>query len=236
MRWKLITIFVPYRGICFLYPKQQNTRKGGKRFSSPIGESTFSTKLEFWTSGGKKFSSPIGESTFSTEIGIQLYDQYLKFSSPIGESTFSTGSQMQITPRRWKFSSPIGESTFSTRQPEIVTHYATSNFRPLSGNLLSLLEKKIGLFDAYTVFVPYRGIYFLYNFRNNYKKRRKVFVPYRGIYFLYVSAMDYILDLRKFSSPIGESTFSTAFQKMYGTCRSIVFVPYRGIYFLYPCL
>ncbi len=36
-----------------------------------------------------------------------------------------------------------------------------------------------------------------------------------------------------FSSPIGESTFSTETRKTNNT-KMEVFVPYRGIYFLYP--
>ena len=66
-----------------------------------------------------------------------------------------------MTKKRFKFSSPIGESTFST------------------GVLKTWHTNK-------TVFVPYRGIYFLY------EENR------------YVQITDYL-----FSSPIGESTFST---------------------------
>ena len=42
------------------------------------------------------------------------------------------------------------------------------------------------LIQIILVFVPYRGIYFLYEHYSNYEDARKrVFVPYRGIYFLY---------------------------------------------------
>ena len=67
------------------------------------------------------------------------------------------------------------------------------------------LEEKYAL-----VFVPYRGIYFLYPVQDNTEGgENKVFVPYRGIYFLYghLSMVTYRTDT--FSSPIGESTFST---------------------------
>ena len=59
------------------------------------------------------------------------------------------------------FSSPIGESTFSTKEKK------------------QWYERKL-------VFVPYRGIYFLYKKDGSYKNRKMAF-----------------------SSPIGESTFST---------------------------
>ena len=83
------------------------------------------------------------------------------------------------------------------------------------------------------IFVPYRGIYFLYilkimestcgfhfrplsgNLLSLHLLGRleeviiKIFVPYRGIYFLYQT--NYRVDFYEdgFSSPIGESTFST---------------------------
>ena len=40
---KFLTIFVPYRGIYFLYNKRRKSWLEQKLFSSPIGESTFST-------------------------------------------------------------------------------------------------------------------------------------------------------------------------------------------------
>ena len=60
------------------------------------------------------------------------------FSSPIGESTFSTVMILDVSKNYgiW-FSSPIGESTFSTKEKK------------------QWYERKL-------VFVPYRGIYFLY--------------------------------------------------------------------------
>ena len=84
------------------------------------------------------------------------------FSSPIGESTFSTFNVDAKTEHEILFSSPIGESTFST----------------------------CNLFEC----VKYHA---------------NVFVPYRGIYFLYQNAMSLGICSKWFSSPIGESTFST---------------------------
>ena len=110
------------------------------------------------------------------------------------------------------FSSPIGESTFSTS------------------------KEGHGRNDMGAVFVPYRGIYFLYEYLDGYiTEEELVFVPYRGIYFLYqqkkifeniieecfrplsgnlLSLRYYysdakVKDVDGFSSPIGESTFST---------------------------
>ena len=62
----------------------------------------------------------------------------------------------------------------------------------------------------------------------------KIFVPYRGIYFLYQT--NYRVDFCEdgFSSPIGESTFSTTQGHSRSERRKTIFVPYRGIYFLYP--
>ena len=60
-----------------------------------------------------------------------------------------------------QFSSPIGESTFSTRT-EIMSKAKMNCFRPLSGNLLSLRRQRCRVHERCSVFVPYRGIYFLY--------------------------------------------------------------------------
>ena len=85
------------------------------------------------------------------------------------------------------------------------------NFRPLSGNLLSL--HLLGRLEEVII---------------------KIFVPYRGIYFLYQT--NYRVDFYEdgFSSPIGESTFSTTQGHSRSERRKTIFVPYRGIYFLYP--
>ena len=65
------------------------------------------------------------------------------------------------------------------------------------------------------------------------KARQNVFVPYRGIYFLYDLLHGSIGGDILFSSPIGESTFSTMTKKEMKELLNEVFVPYRGIYFLY---
>ena len=131
------------------------------------------------------FSSPIGESTFSTTCGMRIENlENLEFSSPIGESTFSTKFYKGIVKETYRFrplsgnllslhfknngeylwlsfSSPIGESTFSTTSQSSDTN-TVQDFRPLSGNLLSLPETTKYKKRRKTIFVPYRGIYFLY--------------------------------------------------------------------------
>ena len=83
------------------------------------------------------------------------------------------------------FSSPIGESIFSTNK------------------LGSTGGKQ-------TILVPYRGIYFLYDEHgNSFRSKRNILVPYRGIYFLYMLNKVYSILKVTFSSPIGESIFST---------------------------
>ena len=83
------------------------------------------------------------------------------------------------------------------------------------------------------VFVPYRGIYFLYEVLKVYRSMGVVFVPYRGIYFLYRKKLIAQRIFCVFSSPIGESTFSTLSAVNVHKFGDTVFVPYRGIYFLY---
>ena len=209
-------VFVPYRGIYFLYSfvcvirfalgarfrplsgnllSLQECLKWKKlliRFSSPIGESTFSTRGDSWTerSGGAAFSSPIGESTFST-APHPIHDnmQYLWFSSPIGESTFSTHMRCTTNVKRARaFSSPIGESTFSTELCRTAHMAEGIKFSsPIGESTFSTVAFWILCSALSIVFVPYRGIYFLYMKLNN------VTVKYA----------------KEFSSPIGESTFST---------------------------
>ena len=156
-------------------------------FSSPIGESTFSTTcgMRIENLENLEFSSPIGESTFSTKFYKGIVKEtyrfrplsgnllslhfknngeylWLSFSSPIGESTFSTSFYPICVESLLQFSSPIGESTFSTRNNKI-QEKEENDFRPLSGNLLSLqLDLSIDQIRRELIFVPYRGIYFLY--------------------------------------------------------------------------
>ena len=85
------------------------------------------------------------------------------------------------------------------------------DFRPLSGNLLSL-HAKCNFQTVLHIFVPYRGIYFLYSDPDSLWWR----------------------DRKLFSSPIGESTFSTHTTVHELRRSTMIFVPYRGIYFLYP--
>ena len=82
------------------------------------------------------FSSPIGESTFST---IALIYDIVVFSCfrPLSGNLLSLPVKYAKEEDGKRFSSPIGESTFST---VFSVHFTTPlhGFRPLSGNLLSL--------------------------------------------------------------------------------------------------
>ena len=161
---------------------------------------------------------PLSGNLLSLPYEFQFMKDFIElFSSPIGESTFSTTCGMRIENlENLEFSSPIGESTFSTKFYKGIVK-ETYRFRPLSGNLLSLPHRKVPIRIRCRIFVPYRGIYFLYKitvYAQLYSDT--IFVPYRGIYFLYRVYRHYDICSKHcpFSSPIGESTFSTRRSKM----------------------
>ena len=165
MHWKFPKSFRPLSGNLLSLPAQGRWKKGeNDAFSSPIGESTFSTD------GNGNFSEfaevgfrPLSGNLLSLLYWWKEFDTYkVGFSSPIGESTFSTSRS---------------KSGWEDR----------GGFRPLSGNLLSLpAERNYGGLGGVPIFVPYRGIYFLYKFMPLVKEIcNMIFVPYRGIYFLY---------------------------------------------------
>ena len=178
-------VFVPYRGIYFLYKAKKIKSLEGIRFRPLSGNllSLRNTRLSFTSVvicfrplSGNLLSLP--EMNYNTIIlkrfrplsgnllSLPEFEEWVKvyqnsFSSPIGESTFSTDNKV-VLKGKVLFSSPIGESTFSTN-PECRN---------------TVLQN--------AVFVPYRGIYFLYKRANEAAERKQiVFVPYRGIYFLY---------------------------------------------------
>ena len=178
------------------------------------------------------------------------------FSSPIGESIFSTKIQQLITvalrvlvPYRGIY------FLYKRKVGDLVAMYSS---RPLSGNLFSLLSSADRCPPSSYVLVPYRGIYFLYLYLFLwFRFFLPVLVPYRGIYFLYRHNTANETTVRVFSSPIGESIFSTSMKGYYTSYGymfsspigesifstfsfliitkplSSVLVPYRGIYFLY---
>ena len=86
------------------------------------------------------------------------------------------------------------------------------SFRPLSGNLLSLPWEVLNYYDLVDGFRPLSGNLLSLQVGSVLSKNWEniVFVPYRGIYFLYTCTA-WVTDYGyyKFSSPIGESTFST---------------------------
>ena len=85
------------------------------------------------------------------------------------------------------------------------------------------------------VFVPYRGIYFLYSYDLGRIEKLwdLVFVPYRGIYFLYEGEKTMVrtkIGFRPLSGNLLSLRQVIRLEEKY----ALVFVPYRGIYFLYP--
>ena len=86
-----------------------------------------------------------------------------------------------------------------------------------------------------TVFVPYRGIYFLYLCKKRCTESfRKVFVPYRGIYFLYpLRVVERRVRMMRFRPLSGNLLSLPMATEIFLNLRKSVFVPYRGIYFLY---
>ena len=186
-------VFVPYRGIYFLYLVScVNLRTMTVQFSSPIGESTFSTRLRYihWLRWEQSFR-PLSGNLLSLRKASRRACCSPLFSSPIGESTFST--EEKDLPEAWhkfssltvQFSSPIGESTFSTRLRYIHWLRWEQSFRPLSGNLLSL-RKASRRACCSPLFSSPIG-------ESTFSTEEK----------------DLPEAWHKFSSPIGESTFST---------------------------
>ena len=107
------------------------------------------------------------------------------------------------------FSSPIGESTFSTEKRN-AGNYRSKSFRPLSGNLLSLpKDEDAFVTNMYCVFVPYRGIYFLYLVSVSITRTCNRFRPLSGNLLSLLNNVTVKYAKKEFSSPIGESTFST---------------------------
>ena len=133
-------IFVPYRGIYFLYRVYRHYDICSKHCP---------------------FSSPIGESTFSTSFYPICVESLLQFSSPIGESTFSTRNN-KIQEKEENDFRPLSGNLLSLQNLSF-EQVVERNFRPLSGNLLSLRSSiRVLTYGKIIIFVPYRGIYFLY--------------------------------------------------------------------------
>ena len=107
-------VLVPYRGIYFLYDKSGNQKTQEAAFSSPIGESIFSTGSKMESAKQfKRFSSPIGESIFSTGESVDRKRSPEPVLVPYRGIYFLYRNNLTTTPKVM-FSSPIGESIFST--------------------------------------------------------------------------------------------------------------------------
>ena len=108
-------------------------------------------------------------------------------------------------------------------------------FRPLSGNLLSLLSSQAHSVNRWkTCFRPLSGnlLSLLSIWKKVFEKPLQSFSSPIGESTFSTRGRNVSAPFLWFSSPIGESTFSTCFCHRYGI-EFRVFVPYRGIYFLY---
>ena len=206
-------------------------------FSSPIGESIFSTMTQkYLTKWVTYVLVPYRGIYFLYATENLVNAKALKrFSSPIGESIFSTINRNNLFARSLQSSRPLSGNLFSLQEQGYCYNDVRGRSRPLSGNLFSLRcihPAGMGYHDWFSspigesifstngklrlmirgceVLVPYRGIYFLYLLTaNGLVKNFCVLVPYRGIYFLYEKEDIMRINLK------------------------MVLVPYRGIYFLY---
>ena len=149
-------------------------------FSSPIGESIFSTLAKARENARlKKFSSPIGESIFSTygrRRGVSgwfrilvpywgIYFLYQKggttmfkklFSSPIGESIFST-NKLGSTGGKQTILVPYRGIYFLYIDEKLFEKFIEKSSRPLSGNLFSLFKTSLHFGNPITNSRPLSG-------------------------------------------------------------------------------
>ena len=137
-----LCVFVPYRGIYFLYTDTGCIfEKIQYSFSSPIGESTFSTIRErLFRSGVSCSFRPLSGNLLSLQTMTKAKSlPNLPFSSPIGESTFSTGRGEYYSNRtHTNVFVPYRGIYFLYLTMRKDVQLAINSFRPLSGNLLSL--------------------------------------------------------------------------------------------------
>ena len=133
-------VLVPYRGIYFLYPEQVRSAPSDCKGSRPLSGNLFSLRHSVQLSfAAQMFSSPIGESIFSTSRW-NMYELEVPSSRPLSGNLFSLHYRVDFYENGVeRFSSPIGESIFSTGIISPV-YVAQVSSRPLSGNLFSLQE------------------------------------------------------------------------------------------------
>ena len=83
-------VLVPYRGIYFLYPEQVRSAPSDCKGSRPLSGNLFSLhyRVDFYENGVERFSSPIGESIFSTGIISPVYVAQVS-SRPLSGNLFS---------------------------------------------------------------------------------------------------------------------------------------------------
>ena len=130
-------VFVPYRGFYFLNMENNYKELNNLLFSSPIGAFIFLIELSVSKRNSNfyfEFSSPIGAFIFLIDPYSEMKKELL-FSSPIGAFIFLIDPYSGMK-KELLFSSPIGAFIF-------------------------LIPQKAQINTRYTVFVPYRGFYFL---------------------------------------------------------------------------
>ena len=85
-----------------------------------------------------------------------------KYFRPLSGNLLSLLKSKTQLHGRNRYFRPLSGNLLSLRRSKMDSCKGNSHFRPLSGNLLSLPMKALDLEKLYTIFVPYRGIYFLY--------------------------------------------------------------------------
>ena len=107
------------------------------------------------------FSSPIGESTFSTDEEYAIIKESGKNFRPLSGNLLSL-RKTQTGSLQFAYFRPLSGNLLSLQVSKRWSVWLLDDFRPLSGNLLSLRWKHERNERILLIFVPYRGIYFLY--------------------------------------------------------------------------
>ena len=133
----------------------------------------------------KEFSSPIGESIFSTEN--YLSEEVTGFVLVPYRGIYFLYQNSASETRKLDYSSrPLSGNLFSLPELETIIKKTFSLVLVPYRGIYFLYETCLHGYRPCKVLVPYRGIYFLYKEQPNGNVcEHVVLVPYRGIYFLY---------------------------------------------------
>ncbi len=134
-------------------------------------------------------------------------------------------------PKKWiKFPSPCRGLIFFTLDMPSVYHVC-AGFRPLTGDLSSLLTQWKVRGWIYAFPSPYRGLIFFTNMKNSVKKENKFPSPYRGLIF-FTGYYDTARKINKmFPSPYRGLIFFTVYLEWSFSGQGFP-SPYRGLIFL----